>query len=72
MTSGFGDPISAAWCEQYPGSEYPWSLPGCVAARVLLSAGPSGASDWVGFEDLCSTAGGNLDLRTSVAPGEGG
>ena len=71
VASGLGDPITAAWCEQYPGSESPWSLPGCVAVRFLLSAGPSGASDWVGFEDLCSTAGGILDLCTSRGLGGG-
>ena len=52
VVSGLGDPITAAWCKQYPGSESPWSLPLCVAVRLILSAGPSGAYDWVGFEDL--------------------
>ena len=71
VVSGLGDPITAAWCEQYPGSESPWSLPVCVAVRLILSAGPSGASDWVGFEDICSTAGGILDLCTSHGLGAG-
>ena len=40
VTSGLDDPDSAAWCKQYPGSESPWSLPGCVTFRALLSTGP--------------------------------
>ena len=69
--SGFGDPNTAAWCEQYPGTESLWSLPGCATVRALLSSGPSGASDWVGFEDLYHTAGGIIVLCNSRSPGEG-
>ena len=71
VVSGLGDPNTAAWCEQYPGSESPWSLPECATVRVLLSTGPSGASDWVGFEDLYHTAGGIIDLCNSRGPGGG-
>ena len=71
VASGLGDPNIAAWCEQYTGSESPWSLPGCAAVWVRLSAGPSGASDWVSFEDLCPAAGGIIDLCTSRGPGGG-
>ena len=71
VASGLGDPNTAAWCEQYPGSESPWSLPGCATVRALLSAGPSGASDWVDFEDLYHTAGGIIDLCNSRGPGGG-
>ena len=71
VASGLGDPNTAAWCEQYPGSESPWSLPGCATVQALLSTGPSGASDWVGFEDLYHTAGGIIDLCNSRGPGGG-
>ena len=33
-----------------------------VWLRVWMSAGPSGASDWVGFQDLYDTARGIIDL----------
>ena len=36
VASGLGDPNTAAWCEQYPGSESPWSLPGCATVWALL------------------------------------
>ena len=36
----------------FPGSEYPSALPACATVRAVLSAGPSGAPDWVGFQDL--------------------
>ena len=39
--------------------------------RLLLSAGPSGASDWVGNQDVCDTAGGITSLwigRRLVGP----
>ena len=71
VVSGLSDPNTAAWCEQYPGSESPWSLPGCATVQALLSTGPSGASDWVGFEDLYHPAGGIIDLCNSRGPGGG-
>ena len=71
VASGLGDPNTAAWCEQYSGSESPWSVPGCATVRALLSTGPSGASDWVGFEDIYHTAGGIIDLCNSRGPGGG-
>ena len=36
VASGLSDSDTAAWCEQYPGSESPWSLPGCATVRALL------------------------------------
>ena len=71
VASGLGDPNTAAWGEQYPGSESPWSLPGCATVRALLSTGPSGASDWVSFEDLYHPAVGIIDLCNSRGPGGG-
>ena len=38
VASVLGDPNTAAWCEQYQGSESPWSLPGCATVRALRSA----------------------------------
>ena len=46
------DPNTAGRCEPFPGSEYPSSLPACATVRAVLSAGPSGAPDWVGCQDL--------------------
>ena len=44
----------------------------CLDVRLsLLSTGPSGASDWVGFEDLYHPAGGIIDLCNSRGPGGG-
>ena len=53
------------------GPESPWSLPGCATVQALLSAGPSGASDWIGFEDLKHTARGIIDLCNACDPGGG-
>ena len=44
-------------CEPFPGSGYCVSLPASATVRLVLSAGPSGASDWVGSQDLYYTAG---------------
>ena len=54
-------PNTAVRCERFPGSEYPSSLPACATVRAVLSAGPSGAPDWVGFQDLYDTARGIID-----------
>ena len=51
-------PNTVGRCEPFPGSEYPSSLPACATGRIVLSAGPSGVSDWVGSQDLYHTAGG--------------
>ena len=51
-------PRTVGRCEPFPGSEYPSSLPACATVWLVLSAGPSGASDWVGCQDLYYTAGG--------------
>ena len=51
-------PNTVGRCELFPGSEYPSSLPACATVRLVLSAGPSGASDWVGSQDLYHSAGG--------------
>ena len=46
----------AVHCGTFPGSGYPSSLPACATVRTVLSAGPSGAPDWVGCQDLYDTA----------------
>ena len=64
-------PDTVGRCEPFPGSEYPSSLPACATVRLVLSAGPSGASDWVGSQDLYHTAGGITSLcivRSLVRP----
>ena len=50
-------PYTAGRGKPFPGSGYPSSLPKCSMVRLLLSAGPSGASDWVGNQDVYDTAG---------------
>ena len=55
------DPNTAGRCERFPGSEYPSSLPACAMVRAVLSAGPSSAPDWVGFQNLYDTARGIID-----------
>ena len=62
LAPGLDDPNTAVLCEPFPGSEYPSSLPACATVRAVLSAGPSSASDWVGFQDLYDTATGIIDL----------
>ena len=58
LLQGVDTPKTVGRCEPFPGSEYPSSLPACATVRLVLSAGPSGASDWVGCQDLYYTAGG--------------
>ena len=55
-------PDSVGHCEPFPGSEYPIYSPACETVRLVLSAGPSGVSDWVSGRDLCNTAGGIIYL----------
>ena len=62
LVSGLDDPNTAVRCEPFPGSEYPSSLPECATVRAVLSAGLSGAPDWVGFQDIYDTARGIIDL----------
>ena len=62
------DPNTAVRCETFPGSEYPSCLP---AVRAGLSAGPSDASDCVGYQDLYDAAGGIIDLCSAREPGGG-
>ena len=62
LAPGLDDPNTAVRCEPFPGSECPSSLPACATVRAVLSAGPSGAPDWVGFQDLYDTARGIIDL----------
>ena len=50
-------PDSVGHCEPFPGSEYRVPLPASATVRLVLSAGSSGASDWVGSQDLYHTAG---------------
>ena len=59
---GLDDPNTAGRCEPFPGSEYPSSLPACATVRAVLSAGPSGAPDWVGCQDIYDTAREIIDL----------
>ena len=65
------DTNTVVQCETFPGSEYPSSLPACATVRAMLSAGPSDASDWVGYQDLYDAAGGIIDLCNARDPGEG-
>ena len=62
LAPGLDYPNTAVRCEPFPGSEYPSSLPACATVWAVLSAGPSGASDWVSFQDLYDTARGIIDL----------
>ena len=55
-------PYTVGRCKPFPGSGYPSSLPKCSMVRLLLSAGRSGASDWVGNQDVYDTAGGIISL----------
>ena len=71
VVSGVDVSNSAGPCELFPGSESLCSLPACATFRSILSAGPSDASDWVGFQDLYDTAGGIIDLCNSRDPGGG-
>ena len=50
-------PYTVGCCKPFPGSGYPSSLPECSMVRLVLSA-HSGASDWVGNQDVYDTAGG--------------
>ena len=64
-------PYTVGRCKPFPGSGYPSSLPKCSMDRLLLSSGPSGASDWVGNQDVCDTARGITSLwigRRLVGP----
>ena len=54
-----------------PGSESPSSLTACATVRAVLSAGPSGDPNWVGFQDLYDTARGIFDLCNARDPGGG-
>ena len=63
-------PYTVGRCKPFLGSGYPSSLPKCSMVRLLLSAGPSGTSDWVGNQ-VCDTAGGITSLwigRRLVGP----
>ena len=71
LVPGLDDPNTAVWCEPFLGSESPSSLPACATVRAVLSAGPSGAPDWVGFQDLYDTARGIFDLCNARGPGGG-
>ena len=55
-------PYTVDRCKPFPGSGYPSSLPECSMVWLVLSAGPSGASDWVGNQDVYDTAGGIISL----------
>ena len=68
VASGLDDPNIAVRCELFPGSESLCSLLACATVRDVLSAGPSGASDWVGFQDLYDSARGIIDLCNDREP----
>ena len=59
----------AVRCEPFQGPESPSSLPACATVQAVLSAGPSGDPDWVGFQDLYDTARGIFDLCNTRDPG---
>ena len=65
LCPGVDTPNTVGRCEPFPGSEYPSALPACTTVRLVLSAGPSGASDWVGSQDLYDTARGIIYLCIS-------
>ena len=69
LCSGVDTPDSVGRREPFPGSEYPSSLPACATVRLVLSAGPSGASDWVGFQDPGVSVGEIFDLCNDHDPG---
>ena len=71
VVSGVDVPNTAGRCELFPGSDSLCSLPACATVRSVPSAGPSGASDWVGFQDLYDSAGGIIDLCNARDPGGG-
>ena len=52
LVPGLDDPNTAVRYGPFPWSEYPSSLPAYATVRAVISAGPSGAPDWVGFQDL--------------------
>ena len=64
------DPNTAVRCEMFPGSEYPSSLPACATVRAVLSARPSDASDWIGYQDIYDAARGIIDLGSARDPGK--
>ena len=65
LCPGVDTPNTVGRYEPFPGSEYPCSLPACATVQLVLSARPSGASDWVGCQDLYDTAGGITYLCSS-------
>ena len=71
VVSGVDVPNTVGRCELFPGSESLCSLPACATVRSVLLAGPSGASDWVSFQNLYDTAGGIIDLCNARDPGGG-
>ena len=71
ICSGMDTPDSVGRREPFPGSEYPSSLPACATVWLVLSAGPSGASDWVGFQDPDVAVIEIFDLCNARDPGGG-
>ena len=55
-------PNTVGRCKPFLESGYPSSLPECSMVWLVLSTGPSGASDWVGNQDVYDTAGGIIYL----------
>ena len=56
LVSSLEDPNIAVRHEPCPGSESPCDLPAYATVQAVPSAGPSGAPDWVGCQDLYDTA----------------
>ena len=52
LIPGLEDPNTAVRREPFPGSKSPCYLPAYAMVRAVPSAGPSGDSDWVGFQDI--------------------
>ena len=71
LIPGLADPNTAVRCEPFPGSEPPCYLPAYATVRAVPPAGPSGSSDWVGFQDIYVSASETFDLCNARNPGGG-
>ena len=65
------DPNTAVRHEPCPASESLCDLPVHATVQAVLSAGPSGASDWVGLQDIYVFAREIFDLCNARDPGGG-
>ena len=71
LIPGLEDPSTAVRHDPYPGSEFLCDLPACATVQAVPSAGPSGASDWVGLQDIYVSAREIFDLCNARDPGGG-